>query len=112
MQQEINTDISQFLNSKQTFNHSLTGVTQTDGDGDKGAQLDRESNFEGAGGIRYSKGKTGSFIHEFSPRVSARNQQISGNQMIFQNPGSIVFNHNHEGSPSNRHTHSQRGGPQ
>lgn len=27
---EINTDISQFLNTKQTFNHSLTGVTNSD----------------------------------------------------------------------------------
>ena len=26
---EINTDISQFLNTKQTFNQSLTGVTQS-----------------------------------------------------------------------------------
>ena len=76
---EINTDISQFLNTKQTFRHSMTGVTQTDV-GDKEDLLARNS----AGGkrpidagIRYAHfpNKVGlndgqaSFIHEFSPRV-------------------------------------------
>ena len=70
-QHDINTDISQFLNTKQTFNHSMTGNTYTEGE--KDAMLDRDSAFGGAvnremagmAGVVFSK--DGSFVHEFSP---------------------------------------------
>ena len=44
IQPEINTDISQFLNTKHTFDHNLTDATHT-ADGDKRNRefLDRES---------------------------------------------------------------------
>ena len=92
VQQEINTDISQFLNTKQTFNQSLTGVTQT-ADGERKISLDGDNN------VAYLK-NDGSFVHEFSPRLPVGSRAPHpGNLMA--GPGSIIFNHNHPQSVDN-----------
>ena len=90
MANEINTDISQFLNTKQTFNHSLTGVTHTSGGDKDGNTGDRDSNYAVSGGVGYNKnagGKGGSMppvnqqllMNEFGPRAAAMG--LAGSQL-------------------------------
>ena len=102
-QPEINTDISQFLNTKHTFEHILTEVTHT-AEGDKRERefMDRESSKminEGAGGFRYLKGThSGNSInyqHHGFRSVTGMTRHTNGTLLPLMNPGTVIFNHNH-----------------
>ncbi len=120
-QQEINTDISQFLNTKQTFNHSMTGVTHRDGDKPE-AILDSESN---DGGPFYSKKVTitkesrisnqqgkNRLNADFSPRIRTHAAPPQMPFNLLHGPSAVMFNHNHNISNVSetmisRHTYSK-----
>ena len=97
-QQEINTDISQFLNTKNTFNHSLAGVTHSES-GEKGDLLDRDSlhgQKKSVGGIRFNTRfqlgvQDGILSNEFSQKLTSQNPS----HFLGGGPGTMIFNHNH-----------------
>lgn len=122
---EINTDISQFLNTKQTFNHSLTGVTNSEERPE--AILDQES---ALGGVRFGQGTSakvaraaegGQGAGDQSPRIPSTFNLVPTQAQLSMVPGpggAFIFNHNHPGTQTssntqNRHVYTQRksGGP-
>ena len=101
-QPEINTDISQFLNTKHTFDHNLTNVTHT-AEGEKRNRefLDRESTKmnEGAGGFRYLKGNPNGNSMEYPNHqfrsVTGMSRHTNGTLLPLMHPGTVIFSHNH-----------------